>query len=89
VQARLPEELLRLGGPFDLIFADPPYAFEAHEALLTAIASTRLLAEEGVLCLEHGRTVDLPDAVAGLSRRRVRPYGGTVLSLYGWESAGP
>jgi 16S rRNA (guanine966-N2)-methyltransferase len=73
-------------GPFDLVFADPPYADitsgeapRAIEALLRAPAG--LLTAEATLVLEHGKA-DTPPALAGLGALDTRRYGDTCLSFY-------
>lgn len=40
---------------FDVIYADPPYAFEKYESLLAAIDSEVSLAPEAVVAIEHRR----------------------------------
>lgn len=81
IGARVPEELQRIGrGPFDLIFVDPPYAFEGYAVLLEA--ATPLLAPHGELALEHSTRTESPQLVAGLERRDRRVYGGSTLSIY-------
>jgi 16S rRNA (guanine966-N2)-methyltransferase len=80
----LPAGLDRLAaepaGPFDLVFADPPYRFAAYDALL--IATAPLLAEGGEIAVEHSSRREMPDEVAGLVRTGVRRYGESALSLY-------
>jgi len=85
---RLPRGLtdrrLSAEGPFDLVFADPPYRFAGYGALLTGIAP--LLAREGEAAIEHSSEVELPaevsDGATALVRREVRRYGGTRLSFF-------
>jgi len=78
----LPAGLVRLAseGPFDLIFADPPYRFSDHAALLAAAAP--LLAEEGEIAVEHSTRTELPAEVGSLLRVDVRRYGESSLSFY-------
>lgn len=81
---KLPEGLERLvqeeAGPFDLIFADPPYAYTAHEKLLTAVAP--LLAPDGEFALEHSSRHPAPDQGCKLIRVDTRRYGESSLSRY-------
>ena len=71
-------------GPFDLVFADPPWAQvdagEADRALAT-LARDGLLAEDATVVLEHSSRTD-PRDVAGLSRQSTRRYGDTALTFY-------
>lgn len=74
-------ELARRGeGPFDLVFADPPYRFSGYAALMAAVAP--LLAEDGELAVEHSARVTLPAEIAGLVRVDHRRYGESALSFY-------
>ena len=81
-RARLPEELSRIAGDatFDLVFADPPYAFADWDALLEAIAA--VFAPSGEVVIEHSRRVALPQRVAHLGWESTRPYGDAALSFY-------
>jgi 16S rRNA (guanine966-N2)-methyltransferase len=80
----LPAGLVRLAaepaGPFDLVFADPPYIFAAYDAVLAAAAP--LLAAGGEVGVEHSSRRELPAEVAGLVRTGVRRYGESALSFY-------
>jgi 16S rRNA (guanine(966)-N(2))-methyltransferase RsmD len=83
VRASLPAGFARAAvgaEPFDLVFADPPYDFDAWVELLDAIAPK--LAAEGEIVIEHTARVDLPVEVAGLERVASRRYGDTALSFY-------
>ncbi|MEP7011317.1 MAG: 16S rRNA (guanine(966)-N(2))-methyltransferase RsmD [Acidobacteriota bacterium] len=79
----LPAGLARLaetGERFDLVFADPPYAFNAYTGLLEGIAP--LLAEEGEVVIEHSARVHLATEAGGLVQIEERRYGETALSFY-------
>jgi 16S rRNA (guanine(966)-N(2))-methyltransferase RsmD len=65
---------------FDLIFADPPYAFEQWRELLEAIEPR--LAEGGEAAIEHAARVELPGAESSLERLESRRYGDSALSFY-------
>ncbi len=71
----LPKGLSRLNGPFDLIFADPPYDFQAYDSLVEL--ALPLLHSHGELALEHDRELG-----PNLSPHSVRRYGGTLLSFF-------
>ena len=85
---RLPAGLARLAGreadPFDLVFADPPYAFTGYAALLAALVGgpSPLLAPGGDIAVEHSSRLDLPLEVGPLVRKDVRRYGESSLSFY-------
>lgn len=76
----LPAGLSRLTGPFDLVFADPPYAFEPYADLLTGVA--RLLAPDGEVVIEHSTRREMPLEAGPLVRVDVRRYGESALSFY-------
>jgi 16S rRNA (guanine966-N2)-methyltransferase len=71
-----------LEGPFDLIFADPPYA-DVRTAPFAAVldAAARKLARGGAFVLEHASTDDAP-TIPSLAYDRSRRYGDTTISLY-------
>lgn len=66
-RGELPIELQRMlrqgAGPFDLVFADPPYRFTAYGGLLRAIEP--LLAADGEVAVEHSRRIELPAESVG------------------------
>jgi 16S rRNA (guanine966-N2)-methyltransferase len=69
--------------PFDLVFADPPYADVANgeaSRLLEAVAVPRM-APSALLVLEHASRDRSPD-VSSLIREQERTYGDTSLSFY-------
>jgi len=62
------------GAPYDLLFADPPYALEAAElrGVLTDLAANGWLAADATVVVERGRREDWqwPDGFAGSRDRR-------------------
>ena len=76
----LPAGLARLSGPYDLVFADPPYAFDGYEELLTGVEP--LLAEAGEMAIEHSSRRELPLEAGRLVRVDARRYGESSLSFY-------
>ena len=70
-------------GPYDIVFADPPYA-ETSEllSLLAAPKTSDLFASDSWLIIEHATKTPLPMSLGcGRFLRRYR-YGDTALSLY-------
>ena len=70
------------GQKFDLIFADPPYRSGLTRAILNEICKHELLAEGGLLIVEH-----LTNATADLGKTPLikfdtRSYGQTALSFF-------
>jgi 16S rRNA (guanine(966)-N(2))-methyltransferase RsmD len=76
----LPAGLSRLTGHFDLVFADPPYAFKEYDALLAGLLP--LLAPDAEVVVEHSSRSDLPIEAGRLVRTDVRRYGESALSFY-------
>ncbi len=50
--------LNQISGKFDLIFADPPYTLETITELPDAIFAAKVLADDGLLIVEHSPRVD-------------------------------
>jgi 16S rRNA (guanine966-N2)-methyltransferase len=77
--------LARLGGPFDLVLVDPPWALidtgEVSRALDELAGALPLLSPQGVLVLEHSSRTS-PRAVSTLVHFDTRRYGDTTLSFY-------
>ncbi len=74
--------LAALAGPFELIFADPPYA-DVQSGVAAEVMSglARLLGEGSVFVLEHGKKAAAP-SIAGLGCVDSRTYGDTALVFY-------
>jgi 16S rRNA (guanine966-N2)-methyltransferase len=59
LRAEVPAGFKRLGdSAFDVVYADPPYAFESYDGLLLAIDSEAHLGEEALVAIEHRRRVE-------------------------------
>jgi len=80
---RLPHSLERLdpdtGRRFDLVFADPPYRFDAYRETLVAVGPW--VSERGRVAVEHGVEEQL-ESVCRLELVDRRIYGDSALSLY-------
>jgi 16S rRNA (guanine966-N2)-methyltransferase len=86
VPLRVDRALATLEGPFDLVLVDPPYAdVRARDFIDLLGKAARLLAEGGILVLEHAST-DEPETPRGLVLDRRRRHGDTTLSIF---RAGP
>ena len=66
-------------GPFDLVFADPPYDMEGVERLPDEVLGRDLLAEEGVMVLEHSAVHDFS---AHPRFEQMRKYGSVHFSFF-------
>ncbi len=71
------------GGPYDVLFADPPYASPDELETLIHAWSPGLLSEHATVIIEQDSRTTLPESIdhAVLVRRYV--YGDTSLYLYG------
>jgi 16S rRNA (guanine966-N2)-methyltransferase len=85
----LPAGLARLitegAGPFDLVYADPPYNFSLYEDVLAGVVP--LLAADAEVTVEHSSRRSLPVVAGGLVRVDSRGYGESTLSFYRREPA--
>lgn len=70
-------------GPYDIVFADPPYA-EASElpSLLAEPCTDDLFAQDSWLVIEHAAKTALPLSMGCSQFLRRYRYGDTALSLY-------
>ncbi|HSK76419.1 MAG TPA: 16S rRNA (guanine(966)-N(2))-methyltransferase RsmD [Thermoanaerobaculia bacterium] len=75
--SRLAEERV---GPFDLVFADPPYVFNAYPEILAGVIP--LLSGAGEVCIKHSSRRELPVEVSPLVKVETRRYGESSLSFY-------
>jgi 16S rRNA (guanine966-N2)-methyltransferase len=75
------------GGPYDVVFADPPYAVPDAEieALLAALVDNGWLSPHAVVVLERPTRGGPPPLVEGVTPGRGRRYGETTL-WYGRRS---
>lgn len=64
---------------FDLIFADPPYAYEHHEKLINSVFEKKRLKEDGLLIVEHGAETNLENIT---HFQFVRTYGNVHFSFF-------
>ena len=80
----LPAGLVRLAaegsGPFDLVYADPPYNFNLYAEVLSAVVP--LLAADAEVAVEHSSRRSLPLETGGLVRAGSRRYGESAVSFY-------
>lgn len=66
------------GGPWDLVFLDPPYELRAIVAPLRAVLPH--VAADAMVVIKHFWRTEMPD-VAGLQSVRQRRFGETMLSF--------
>ncbi|MBI4557278.1 MAG: 16S rRNA (guanine(966)-N(2))-methyltransferase RsmD [Candidatus Hydrogenedentes bacterium] len=81
----LPRELSRVeedGLPYHIVFADPPYRFSDYEELVVRLESLQLIAEDGLLVIEHAARRALPDRLGRLACQRTSTFGEACLSFF-------
>jgi 16S rRNA (guanine966-N2)-methyltransferase len=73
--------LASAGGAFDVVFADPPYAFtiEQMDSLVQSLYSNNWINEDGMVIIEHTKHIDLSSI---LNFSEARKYGGSVFSFF-------
>ncbi|MEM0516948.1 MULTISPECIES: RsmD family RNA methyltransferase [Aequorivita] len=81
IKSDVAKYLEKASGNYDIIFADPPYDFNASqlENIVLAVAEKKLLKEDGILVIEHSKQNTL-DALPGFAE--ARKYGGNVFSFF-------
>jgi 16S rRNA (guanine966-N2)-methyltransferase len=70
-----------LGGPFDFVFADPPYAGQPPAGPLATLRSNGAIGPGALVVYEH-RANGVPMALEGLSLRRTARYGEVSLDFF-------
>jgi 16S rRNA (guanine(966)-N(2))-methyltransferase RsmD len=75
------------GGPYDVVFADPPYAMSEADlrATLVALVDGGWLARDAVVVVERATRSGPPPQVQGVTAERSRRYGESTL-WYGRRS---
>lgn len=76
------KQLAMKGIQADMIFMDPPYHKGLIEPVFEAIEAGKLLAPEGTIIVEHGRTEVLQESYGGFQLVRKKDYGNTSVSFY-------
>lgn len=69
-------------GPYDIVFADPPYAMTLDFMALLDLLLHHGMTAHAVTIVEHGRKTALPSHVSTLLFHRRYEYGDTCLSLF-------
>jgi 16S rRNA (guanine(966)-N(2))-methyltransferase RsmD len=76
-------EIPRLSGRFDIVYADPPYAFGRYDDLLAAIDRDGLLDENALVAIEHQRrTEPFTIETKRLKATRRAEYGEVWITLF-------
>jgi 16S rRNA (guanine966-N2)-methyltransferase len=76
------DRLDRAGERFAWVFIDPPYASGEYPKVLAALGQAGLLADEGVVIVEHDKRHTPDPAYGALACSDSRRYGETCVSFY-------
>jgi 16S rRNA (guanine966-N2)-methyltransferase len=67
---------------WDLVFFDPPYAYDYLPVLKFFGSHSAVLNPDGLLIVEHSSKTTLPETLESLNRTRVLKQGDSSLSFY-------
>lgn len=79
VKSEIIKFLSKCEDKYDLIFADPPYAFTGYSDIIQLVFDRHLLMENGILIIEHGKETDLSDKT---HFDFTRTYGNVYFSFF-------
>ena len=74
--------LEQVGGTFDLVFLDPPYAKEQIIADIEKMAERNLFSQEVMVVCETDKSVELPEEIACLGIWKEKIYGISKVTVY-------
>ena len=81
VAAPVDRALHRIEGPFDLVYADPPYAQGLPHTVFRLLLERGLLADDALVVYEHSARTILPE-VPGYRGVREEVYGDVALAFF-------
>ena len=79
IRADIQQFVARTERRYDLIFADPPYAYKHYEEIAQLVFEHNLLNEGGLLVIEHGKQTSLETITQFDFSRN---YGGVHFSFF-------
>lgn len=83
VKANVLSAIDRLEGQFDLIFCDPPYNQGLVSQVLIRIDSAAILADRGMLIVEHSQHERIESSLNQLNLIRSERFGETCIGFWG------
>ncbi len=72
--------------PFDIVYLDPPFAFENKFPLLDLLQARSWLHPHSIIIVHHPRYDHAPAAVGQLTFFKQKKYGQSVLSYYHFDN---
>lgn len=79
---RAVEVLERKGEQFNIIFFDPPYAYDGLRDVVDRISQSLILLVGGVFAVEHDNKTPLPETLGRLTLYRRYDYGQSQITVY-------
>lgn len=77
--------LAKRGTGFDMVFLDPPYAYQKIAEEVVQLQQLGLLAPEAWIIAEHDAAIRLPDKIGDCRVHREATYGDTAITIYRYE----
>jgi 16S rRNA (guanine966-N2)-methyltransferase len=81
VAAPVDRALYRIDGPFDIVYADPPYDNEVPMQMFRLLLERNLLAPDALVIFEHSARTILPE-IPGYRGVREEVYGDVALAFF-------
>ena len=84
IASSLPDQpgTLAASGPYDIVYADPPYIFEGWIDLLNVFSSDGVLSPKATVVAEHSAKLELPATAGPLTCASTRTYGDTAITRF-------
>lgn len=79
---RSPDSRVMQWGPFDLVFADPPYGLGVWGQLLEDEAMSPAISRDALIVVEHSSRTESAPVPDGMELIRQSTYGDTGISFY-------
>ena len=83
------KRLAQVGSQFDIVFFDPPYASGIYNTVLVLIATEKLLAEDGIIVVEHRAKTPPVSELPAIEAYRQIKQGESALTFMRRLSEGP
>ena len=78
---------LALGGPFGLVFADPPYASDPWPCLMEILTQPKVITADGGIVAEFSSRRLPPDPPSGWFISKTRRHGDSTFAIYRGDHA--
>lgn len=83
IQTDVSNFIKKKGQNYDIVFCDPPYDMENIAELFERIVENEIVAENGMLIVEHHSKVKMPEELSTFSLLRDKKFGKTIISIFG------